>query len=157
MWREWKKRAEVKRLNSFERFVCERERELCTWFSPLLYIYYSVTIHSTLYIPPWLLNGPGILLSLNTLWNKFEVSAAVFHSKFNEIVYQYDSFARISTHGSKIGEAVGAAAIVASQVRDELLLNNLSILSAEVQGLLLALNMVYSGQSLKGKLMSFWL
>jgi len=28
MWREWKKRAEVRKLTSFERFICERERTL---------------------------------------------------------------------------------------------------------------------------------
>jgi len=31
MWMEWKKRAEVRRLTSFERFICVRKP--CTWFT----------------------------------------------------------------------------------------------------------------------------
>jgi len=31
MWRKWKKRAEVRRLTSFERFICERKP--CIWLS----------------------------------------------------------------------------------------------------------------------------
>jgi hypothetical protein len=55
---------------------------------------------------------------------------------------QYDGYTRIFTDGSKIGEAVGAAAIVASRVCQKRLPNNSSIFSAEAHGILMALDMV---------------
>jgi len=44
---------------------------------------------------------------------------------------------------SSIGEAVGSAAIVASRLCKKCLLNNSSIFSAEVRGILLALDMIH--------------
>jgi kelch-like protein 2/3 len=58
------------------------------------------------------------------------------------LLSQYDGFTRIFTDGSKAGETVGAAAIVASRVHNKRLPNNASIFSAEACGILLALDMV---------------
>jgi len=49
------------------------------------------------------------------LGNKSEVSPAVYQSKFNELLSQYDDDTRIFTDGSKIGEAVVPADIAASR------------------------------------------
>jgi len=59
--------------------------------------------------------------------------------KFNELVSEYDDYIRIFTDGSKIGEAVGAAAIVASRLCKKRLPNNSSISSVQARGILLTL------------------
>jgi len=75
--------------------------------------------------------------------NKSEVSPTVVQSKFNELLSQYDGYTHIFIDESKIGEAVGSAAIMASQVRKKCLLNNSSIFSAVAHGILLALDRVH--------------
>jgi len=67
------------------------------------------------------------------LGNKSEVSVNVSWSKFNELLSQYVciiqyGYTCIFTDGSKIREAVGAAAVVASEVCKKRLSNNSSIL-----------------------------
>jgi len=61
----------------------------------------------------------------------------------NFSICQYDGYTRIFTDGSKSGEAVGSAAIVASRLCKKRLLNNSSIFSAEARGILLALDMIH--------------
>jgi len=55
---------------------------------------------------------------------------------------QYDGYSQIFTDGFKIGKAVGAAVIVASEVRNKRLSNKASIFSAEARRILLSLDMV---------------
>jgi len=62
-------------------------------------------------------------------------------SNFNELLSQYVGYTRNFTDGSKSGEAVGSAAIVASQLCEKRLPINSSIFSAEARGILLALDM----------------
>jgi len=68
--------------------------------------------------------------------------STVYQSKFNELLSQYDVYTRIFADGSKSGEAVESAAIVASRVCKKRLPNNSSIFSAEARGILLALDMI---------------
>jgi len=63
--------------------------------------------------------------------------------KIQRIRYQYDGYTLIFTDGSKIGEAVGSATIVASRLCKKRLSNNSSIFSLESRGILLALDMVH--------------
>ena len=104
----------------------------------------SIARISTPYIPPWSLKPASFDFSLHLLVNKSEVTPNVYQSTFNEPVSQYDGYTRIFTDGSQIGEAVGAAAIVGSQVSKKRLPNGSSIFSAEARGLLVALDMVIS-------------
>jgi len=76
----------------------------------------SIAINLTAYIPPWVLKPPGFQLSLHLLGNTSEISPTVYQSKFNELLSQCDGYARIFTDGSKSGEVVGSAAIVASRL-----------------------------------------
>lgn len=103
----------------------------------------SIAIISTPYIPPWTLKPASFDLTLHLLGNKTEVTPNVFQSSFNELVSQYEGYTRIFTDGSQIGEAVGAAAIVGSQISKKRLPNGSSIFSAEARGLLMALDMVH--------------
>jgi len=56
---------------------------------------------------------------------------------------QCDGYTRIFTDGSKSGEALGSAAIVAYGLCKKRLPNNSSIFSAEARGILLALDMIH--------------
>jgi len=80
------------------------------------------------------LKPPGFQLSLRLLGNKSEVSPTVYESKVSEILSQYDRYTRIFTDGSKIGEAIGSAAIVASRLCKKRLPNNSSIFSWKTSG-----------------------
>ena len=111
----------------------------------------SIAITSTPYVAPWMMKAPDYQLSMHTLGSKSEVSPTVFQSKFNELLNQYDGYTRIFTDGSKIGELVGAAALVSSRVHNKRLPNNASIFSAEARGILLALGMFRRHQG--GKLL----
>jgi len=74
----------------------------------------GVAINMTPHIPLWLLKPSGFQLSLHPLGNKSEVSPTVLKSKFNELMSLCDGYTRIFTDVSKIGQAVGSAAIKAS-------------------------------------------
>ena len=76
----------------------------------------SIARISTPGIPPWSLKAASFEFSLHLLGNKSEVTPNVYQTTFNELVSQYDGYTRIFTDGYQIGEAVGAAAIVGSQV-----------------------------------------
>jgi len=73
----------------------------------------------------------GFQLSLHLHGNKSEVTPTIYQSKFNELLSKYDGYTRIFTDGSKSGEAVGSAAIVASRLCKKRLPNSSSIFSAE--------------------------
>ena len=103
----------------------------------------SVANICTPYIPPWSLKPPSFEFFLHLLDNKSEVTPNVYQSTFHELVSQFHGFARLFTDGSQIGESVGAAAIVGSQVSKKRLPNGLSIYSAKARGLLMALDMVH--------------
>jgi hypothetical protein len=103
----------------------------------------SIARITTPYIPPWSLKPACFEFSLHLLGKKSEVTPNVYQSSFNELVSQYDGFTRIFTDISHIGEAVGAAATVGSQVSKKRLPNGSSIFSAEARGLLMALDMIH--------------
>ena len=103
----------------------------------------SITRTSTPYIPPWSLKPADFEFSLHLLGNKSEVTPNVCQSTFNELVSLYDGYTRIFTDGPQIGEAVGAAAIVGSQVSKKRLPNGSSIFQLKARGLLMALDIVH--------------
>ena len=74
--------------------------------------------------------------------DKSEVTPHVSQSSLNELVSHYDGYTRIFTNGSQIGDAVGATAIVGSQVSKKRVPNGSSIFSAEARELPMALDMV---------------
>jgi len=71
----------------------------------------------------------------------------VFHSKLNELLSFFQEYARIYTGGSKIGSAVGAAAVSQSCTQSLRLPDNASIFSAEAQAILLALDHIKQSQN----------
>jgi len=88
--------------------------------TPIVFIAVNLTPH----IHPWVLKPPGYQLSLHLLGKKSEVSSTVYKSKFNKLLSQYDGYTRIFTDGSKIGEAAGSVASMASLLRKKRLPNN---------------------------------
>jgi hypothetical protein len=80
----------------------------------------SIARISTPYIPPWSLKPACFEFSLHLLGNKSDVAPNVYQFISQLNVYQST---RIFTNGSQIGEAVGAAAIVGSQVSQKRLPN----------------------------------
>ena len=99
----------------------------------------SIALQESLYPIHTSLKPASFEFSLHPLGNKSEVTPNVYQSSFNEFVSQYSHF-----HGwiSDWG-AVGAAAIVGSQVSKKRLPNGSSIFSAEARRLLMALGMVH--------------
>ena len=59
---------------------------------------------------------PLSVYTLSLLGSKSEVSPTLYEAKQNEILSDFDGYMRIFTDGSKIGEAAGAAAVLASRV-----------------------------------------
>jgi len=100
---------------------------------------------------------PGFQLSLHLLGNKSKVTPSVYQSKFNELLSHYDGYTRIFTDGSKSGQTVGSAAIVASRLCKKRLPNNSSIFSAEARGILLTLARHDTPVYWQSVSVSFWL
>jgi len=67
-------------------------------------------------LPTWALKAPQYQFSLASLGNKSDISATIYEARLNELLSDYDGYTRIYTDGSKIGEAAGAAAVLASQI-----------------------------------------
>jgi len=83
-----------------------------------------------------------ISVFLSLTWKQFRgfFYRTVLQSKFNDLLSQYDGYTGIFTNGFKIGEGVGATAIMATRLCKKLLLNYSSVSSAEARGILLALD-----------------
>jgi len=103
----------------------------------------NIAINSNPCVPPWLMTPPGFQLSLDIHGGKSDVSPTVFQGKFDELLSQFDVYTSTITDISKIGEALGAASIMAFQVFKKRLPNNLSVFSKETRKILLALDIWY--------------
>ena len=91
----------------------------------------NIAKYSTPQFPTWVLKAPQYQFSLSLLGSKSEVSPTLYKAKLNELLSDYDGFTRIFTDGSKIGEAAGAAAILAPHLSNKRLPNHSSIIKAE--------------------------
>jgi len=90
MWRDWKKRTEVRRLTSFERFICEREKQ------SMIDIQYTQSYLVTFKVfKPWIISSKISSLNTTTLeWNKHKHNKLVFHLKTNYMNYLLLAFSR---------------------------------------------------------------
>ena len=102
----------------------------------------SIAKHSNPPIAPWILKAPMFVLTLHLLGSKSEIPPALFIAGFNELLSDYDGYTRIFTDGSKDEKAVGAAAVLGSQVCLKQLPDHSSIFSGEVRAILFGLDMV---------------
>jgi len=73
----------------------------------------------------------GISVIFALTWKQVGGFSHCLPIKIHELLSQYDGYTRIFIDGSKSGQAVGSAAIVASRLCKKRLPNNLSIFSAE--------------------------
>jgi hypothetical protein len=101
----------------------------------------NIARYSITQFPTWVLKAPEFQFSLLSLGSKSDVSPTVYQAQFKELASAYIGYTRIFTDGSKIGEAAGAAAILASHVSNKRLPNHSSIFTAESRAILLALEM----------------
>ena len=107
----------------------------------------TIAKYSTPQFPTWVLKAPQYQFGLSLLGSKSEVSPTLYEAKLNELLSEYDGFTRIFTDGSKIGEAAGAAAVIAPRVSNKRLLNHSSIFTAEARAIWLALEMAQHSSS----------
>ena len=107
----------------------------------------NIAKYSTPQFPPWALKAPEYQFSLSLLGSKSEVSPTLYETKLNELLSVYDGFTKIFTDGSKIGEAAGAAAVLAPRVSNKRLPNHSSIFTAETRAILLALELAQRSSS----------
>ena len=98
----------------------------------------NIAKYSTPQIATWVLKAPQYQFSLSLLGSNSEVSPTLYEAK---LLSEYDGLTRIFTDGSKIGEAAGAAAVLAPRVSNKRLPNHSSIFTAEARAILLALEM----------------
>ena len=91
-------------------------------------------------LPPWHLIPPTVILDKELMTNKTTTSSHVLCSRFLEIRQQYRKHQAIFTDGSKVGQKVGAAAIIPPHTLQQRLPDNSSIFSAETRAILMALS-----------------
>ena len=84
---------------------------------------------------------------LSLLGSKTEVSPTLYEAKLDELLSEYDGFTWIFTDGSKIGEAAGAAAVLAPRVSNKRLPSHSSIFTAEARAIIFALEMAQRSTS----------
>ena len=101
----------------------------------------NIAKYSTPQFPTCVLNAPQYQFAFSLLGSKSEVSPTLYEAKLNELLSEYDGFTRIFTDSSKIGEVVGAAAVLAPSVSNKRLPNHSSIFTTEARAILLALEM----------------
>jgi len=92
-------------------------------------------------VPPWTLVRPVVDFSMHT-YAKDETSSVVFLSRFYEICDQYKNFIRVFTDGSKAGARVSAAAVCGESTKSVRLPDHVSIFTAELYALNLALGAI---------------
>jgi ribonuclease HI len=89
--------------------------------------------------PPWVLPKLELDLSLADV-KKTEMDASVFRSRHLELVERYSHCCQIYTDGSKSADRVACAMISPNFTRSRRLRDKMSVFSAELDAILLALN-----------------
>ena len=92
-------------------------------------------------IPPWTLTPPKVNFEM-TKAKKSETAEILYISKFNEIFENHPGYSRIYTDGSKTEDAVAAAAVKVNTLVSKSYNKDISIFSAEVRALELALKVI---------------
>ncbi len=90
-------------------------------------------------IPPWTLTLPSVNFEITTT-KKSDTAEVLYLSKFNEIKDKHSTYKPIYTDGSKTEAAVAAAAVNGEKTISKAFNKNLSIFSAEIKALEIALN-----------------
>jgi ribonuclease HI len=90
-------------------------------------------------IPPWILTPPIINYEISKA-QKSDTSEILYISKFNEIKAIFSDYKPIYTDGSKTENAVASAVVTTEKTVSKAYNKNLSIFSAEIRALELALN-----------------
>ena len=96
----------------------------------------------------WLLSNPAVRLDL-TKYRKAETQPALYLEALDQLIAEFSNYEQIFTDGSKAGDGVAAAAVSKSRLDRPLttpLLGDSSVFTAELQALLLSLNMVYQSK-----------
>ena len=97
-------------------------------------------IESTPQTPPWTLIPPKINFEIGKENKKSETAETIYKSKFGEFLNKHPGYKRIYTDGSKCDEAVAAAAVRPDKTISAAYNKNISIFTAEMRALELALN-----------------
>ena len=90
-------------------------------------------------LPPWTLITPNVNFDMSKENKKSETAEIIFNRKFTEIREKHKGYKPIYTDGSKTDEAVAAAAVRVDKSITEAYNKNISIFTAEVRALELAL------------------
>ena len=99
-------------------------------------------------IPPWTLTPPIINFDM-TKAKKSDTSEILYLSKFNEIKAIFSDYNPIYTDGSKTDDAVASAAVTVDRTISKAYNKNLSIFSAEIGAIELALNEIAKSKEQK--------
>ena len=98
-------------------------------------------LHTTSSVAPWLLCRPRINLDLH-IFNKNNLPPEALRSLFAFIKCDLGDHVEIYTDGSKVGEAVGCAAVCGSSVKDIRLPKQCNIFTAELYAIRQALDII---------------
>ena len=97
-------------------------------------------------IPPWTIQIPRIIFDL-CQFKKSETDNSIFINSFHEILECYKDYVHLYTDGSKDGAKVGAALVTPAFNVQSHLPDNMSIFTAELKALLLALEFIADSES----------
>ena len=90
-------------------------------------------------VPPWTVSQPHVLFSLHND-KKSQTDPIVFRTKFHELLSDFSNYETIFTDGSKDGDTAGSACVTPSDTHKCPLPDNVSIFSAEIKAIDLALD-----------------
>ena len=91
--------------------------------------------------PPWLTETPNIIWNLSK-YKKVETSPEIYRNMFSEVKDGLKGYISVYTDGSKMEDAVAAAAVSNDYELSRRLLDGSSIFSAEIRAILLGLSIV---------------
>ena len=100
-------------------------------------------------IPPWTLATPTINFDMTKKTKKSETAETIYNSMFSDIRIQHPGYKPIYTDGSKTNEAVAAAAVRVDKSITETYNKNVSIFTAEIRAIEIALNEINTCQESK--------
>ena len=91
------------------------------------------------YVPPWTFSQPRVLFSLHND-KKSQTDPLVFRTKYHELLSNFPSYETIFTDGSKDGDTAGSACVTPSDTYKCRLPDYVSVFSAEIKAIDLALD-----------------
>jgi ribonuclease HI len=100
----------------------------------------QISINRPFPFPPWQVLRSTVLFDLQTDSSKAFSSSTVTLAKFREICDKYQDYQFVYTDGSKQNYRVAAAAVISQHVLMQRLPDQFSIYSAELKGILIALD-----------------